>query len=394
MAPTSQETRVLDVDRHGGESAPTSTVPKPQLGSSFDLDRGVIDALPVPGTIVISAHNYGMSLWGQTARIVAEVPGGARKNYFLKTIKLGETGRLMMEGEFESLKAIHSVSPDLAPQPYAWGKFKDGASLGDDTYFLLAQFREVGEQPPNPLKFTARLAEFHKKSKSPTGKFGFHITTCHAKLPQATDCWEDSWEALYKKQLAQMIRLDEEKHGEWPEFQKVCKLVLDIVIPRLLGPLQSEGRTIEPCLVHGDLWDENTATDMDTGEPFIFDAGSFYGHNEYEIGNWRSARHRLSDKIYVRNYKRNFPVSEPEDEWDDRNLLYSLRYDLGTAILIPGCNQRQVVKDNMTLLCKKFCPDELRAAQGYKTPASLQDPIGDKNEAEEEEEEEEEEDTD
>ena len=31
-----------------------------------------------------------------------------------------------------------------------------------------------------------------------------------------------------------------------------------------------------------------------------------------------------------------------EDEWDDRNLLYSLRYDLGTAILIPGCNQRQV----------------------------------------------------
>ncbi|RYC62872.1 hypothetical protein CHU98_g3310 [Xylaria longipes] len=348
MAPTSQETRVLDVDRHGGESAPTSTVPKPQLGSSFDLDRGVIDGKQF-----------------QVNRLFAST----------HTIKLGETGRLMMEGEFESLKAIHSVSPDLAPQPYAWGKFKDGASLGDDTYFLLAQFREVGEQPPNPLKFTARLAEFHKKSKSPTGKFGFHITTCHAKLPQATDCWEDSWEALYKKQLAQMIRLDEEKHGEWPEFQKVCKLVLDIVIPRLLGPLQSEGRTIEPCLVHGDLWDENTATDMDTGEPFIFDAGSFYGHNEYEIGNWRSARHRLSDKIYVRNYKRNFPVSEP-------------------AILIPGCNQRQVVKDNMTLLCKKFCPDELRAAQGYKTPASLQDPIGDKNEAEEEEEEEEEEDTD
>ena len=34
--------------------------------------------------------------------------------------------------------------------------------------------------------------------------------------------------------------------------------------------------------------------------------------------------------------------NELEDEWDARNLLYSLRFDLGTAILIPGCNQREV----------------------------------------------------
>lgn len=30
-----------------------------------------------------------------------------------------------------------------------------------------------------------------------------------------------------------------------------------------------------------------------------------------------------------------------EEEWDDRNLLYSIRFDLATAILIP-CNQRQM----------------------------------------------------
>lgn len=27
---------------------------------------------------------------------------------------------------------------------------------------------------------------------------------------------------------------------------------------------------------------------------------------------------------------------DKEEEWDDRNLLYSLRYDLGAAVLIPG----------------------------------------------------------
>lgn len=181
-------------------------------------------------------------------------------------------------------------------------------------YFLLAEFREVGEQPPDPVGFTARLAGLHQRSISPTGKFGFHITTCHAKLTQVTNTWEDSWETLYRDQLAHQIKMDEEKHGVWPEFQHVCHLILDKVIPRLLRPLQSEGRSIKPCLIHGDLWDENTATDLNTGEPFVFDAGSMYAHNEYELGNWRAPRHRLSNERYVSSYKSFFPVSAPGEQ--------------------------------------------------------------------------------
>ncbi|EEP82520.1 predicted protein [Uncinocarpus reesii 1704] len=329
----------LDVSRHGGDEAPVSLIPAPLRGGNFALDEAVIDALPIPGTKVISARKYGMSLWGKTAQICTKLPDGRLEEYFLKTVSLGSHGRVMIEGEFESLKAIHSVTPGFVPFPHAWGKYKSGA---EETYFMLAEFREVGEQPPNHIKFTTRLAELHKKSKSPTGKFGFHITTCHGKLPQITDCWEDSWEALYKKQLAHMINFDREKNGEWPEFELLCNLTLERVIPRLLRPLQTNGRSIKPCLVHGDLWDENTATDMDTGRPFVFDSCAFYAHHEYEIGNWRAARHRLSGDIYVKNYRRRFPISEPEDEWDDRNLLYSLRYDLGAAVLIPGCNLRRM----------------------------------------------------
>lgn len=214
----------------------------------------------------------------------------------------------MSEGQFESLKALHAVSPSFSPEPYAWGKCD---KAGPETYFLLTEFKEVGEQPPDPVKFTARLANIHKTSISPTGKFGFHMTTCTGNITQITDCWEASWEVLYRKQLAHVMKLDEEKNGEWPEFQRISSLVLDIVIPRLLRPLQSDGRNIKPCLVHGDLWDENSATDMNTGEPFVFDPGCMYAHNEYEIGDWRAPRHRLSNQSYIRNYKRNFPVSEP-----------------------------------------------------------------------------------
>ena len=74
-----------------------------------------------------------------------------------------------------------------------------------------------------------------------------------------------------------MVKMDLDKNGYWPEFNILCDLTLNKVIPRLLEPLQSGGRSIKPCLIHGDLWDENTATDMSTGEPFVFDAGSMYG---------------------------------------------------------------------------------------------------------------------
>ena len=180
----------------------------------------------------------------------------------------------MTEGEFESLKALHAVSPVFTPEVYAWGRYE---KLEPETYFLLAEFRDVGEQPPDPVTFTARLAELHRNSVSPTGKFGFHATTCHAKLTQITDCWEDSWAVLYQKQLGHMAKMDLEKNEVTPGFKVVCDLTLEKVIPRLLEPLQSEGRSIKPCLIHGDLWDENTATDMNTGEPFVFDAGSMYG---------------------------------------------------------------------------------------------------------------------
>jgi protein-ribulosamine 3-kinase len=49
----------------------------------------------------------------------------------------------MCIGEFESLKAIYMVSPEFVPKPYAWGMFE---WEGPDTYFLLTEFRDVGEQ--------------------------------------------------------------------------------------------------------------------------------------------------------------------------------------------------------------------------------------------------------
>ena len=214
------------------------------------------------------------------------------------------------------------------------------------------------KQPADPVKLANRLADLHLRSVSPTGKFGFHIATCHAKIAQAVNSWEDSWCALYSKHLGHVMRLAR-PILKWSEFDVVCDLTLQKVVPRLLLPLQAEGRILKPCLIHGDCWDGNTAMDKRTDEAFVFDVCSFYGHNEYDTGNWRAPRHRLSHKDYIKNYKLRFAPSEPAEDWDARNLLYSLTFNIGNTIYIPGSTQRLVVYEDMTTLCKMFCPDEL-----------------------------------
>ncbi|KAI1077811.1 Fructosamine kinase-domain-containing protein [Whalleya microplaca] len=259
----------------------------------FDLDQAVLDALPIPVTEVISSHAYGQWVWARQAKVLCKLPDGERVYYFLK-VTTGESDFEMTEGQFESDKAIYDVSSTFCPKPFTWGQYK--ATPGPATYFLLSEFREVGKQPPEPMRFAARLADLHKRSISPTGKFGFHTVTCHGKAPQLTDCWEESWETLYRKQLSHVFEVDRQKQAPYPEYEFYAQLVLEHSVPRLLRPLQSEGRSIKPCLVDGNIWDGNTATDMETGEPFIFDGSAFYAHNEFEFGNWRTPRHRLSSK--------------------------------------------------------------------------------------------------
>lgn len=93
--------------------------------------------------------------------------------------------------------------------------------------------------------------------------------------------------------------------------------------------LQSDGRQIQASLIHGDLWEGKVGTHMETGDIVLYDAGSYYAHNEMELGEWRAEwGQHLRAKIYARDYLRNFPAADPIEEFDDRNRLYSLKYSL------------------------------------------------------------------
>lgn len=43
-----------------------------------------------------------------------------------------------------------------------------------------------------------------------------------------------------------------------------------------------------------------------------------------EIGTWRAIRYRFG-KSYIKAYQKQFPISMPEEDHDDRDALYSMR---------------------------------------------------------------------
>ena len=186
-----------------------------------------------------------------------------------------ECGRNMVMAEFESMRAAHDVVPEFVPTPIAWGAY---TSLSD-TCFFLCEFREMIEDMPEPHQFAALLSTLHQKSVSPTGKFGFHVTTYAGNLPQFVE-WEDSWEKFFTKSMRQALDFEIERKGPSEELEVLSQALFERVIPRLLRPLESDGRTVKPSLVHGDLWYANSGIDVDTGLPLVFDACCFFAHNE------------------------------------------------------------------------------------------------------------------
>ena len=186
-----------------------------------------------------------------------------------------KNGRAMVQGEFESMTAIYNLIPDYVPKPIGWGTYETIS----DTHFFLCEFEDIDQELPDVRKFTECLGTLHQNSVSPTGEFGFHVTTYNGNLSQHTE-WSDSWETFFAKSMRHALTHELSARGPNEDIEILSPVIFDKVIPRLLRPLESEGRYVKPCLVHGDLWYGNTGKNATTGNPIIFDACSFYAHNE------------------------------------------------------------------------------------------------------------------
>ncbi|KAI9719879.1 MAG: hypothetical protein M1828_006009 [Chrysothrix sp. TS-e1954] len=178
-------------------------------------------------------------------------------SYFLKVTQ-NDQGLAMVSGEFVSMSTLYAALEYLTPKPIATGTYAANANI----HFFF-------------------LAELHRNGLSPNGKYGFSVPTLQGTIPQYTE-WKETWEEFFYNSIKIVMDNEERSQGHDPEVRALCDAVLEKVVPRLLRPLETGGRQIQPRLVHGDIWDGNVSTDTDTDTPVIFDATCIYGHNESE----------------------------------------------------------------------------------------------------------------
>lgn len=234
------------------------------------------------------------------------------------------------------MTAIHQATPDFVPVPIAVGTYASDT----DVHFFLCSFVDMTDEAAEVDTLPAKLAELHMKAVSPNGRYGFTIPTNQGALQQPNP-WTDSWEKFFSDMLQRCFDWEQDMHGHDNEMQELFMTIKEKVIPRLLRPLETGGRDILPRIVHGDLWNGNTSTDISTDKAVIFDASSMYAHNEcklcgpllpgkcpnhdflVELGAWNLPRHQIY-RTYIRAYQKCFPISGPEEDVEDRLILYRL----------------------------------------------------------------------
>jgi hypothetical protein len=186
-------------------------------------------------------------------------------------------GADMMKGAFEAEQALYTFIPGHVPQPVAWGTYIDDP----DTHFYMCEFVEMYDDLPGACDWAAVVSTLHLNSmgKSPTGEFGFHVPTHLANVP-VNNTWNSSWETFWAQQMKSLLDQDERINGLDEELGELKKAFFERAIPRYLRPLETEGRSIKPCLIHSDLWPGNIKPKTSSDELCMFDACAYWGHNE------------------------------------------------------------------------------------------------------------------
>lgn len=93
--------------------------------------------------------------------------------------------------------------------------------------------------------------------------------------------WSSTWEECFANVMSSLCEIEEQRRGPEDDWTAAKKLLFEVVIPRYLRPLESEGRSIQPCLLHCDLWPGNTRPRSDFPNTLcIFDSAAIWGHNE------------------------------------------------------------------------------------------------------------------
>ncbi|KAM7200563.1 Fructosamine kinase domain containing protein [Rhypophila sp. PSN 637] len=292
----------------------------------------------------------------------------------------GLSGYRILEADYESMVAMEEITPSNTFGFIARGWY--ASEEPEKTYFLLFDYKELAEpEEVYPVRLGQAIARLHTKSRASDhyppknqalgGKrFGFDRQTyCHTF--QQYHEWSLAWHEFVAKHTEKLLESELPTWGEErrsDEHEQLCVALVERVILRLLRPLETDGRTIDPVLVHGNLDYGGFSKDMgegdNHGETIFHNGGVLWAHNEYDLGPFFALwTHDKREETFVGRvlaaYHQTIPKAEPVEGWEARLRLYSLRTFIHNSAVKPK-NQR--ARDNMIdqikLLVDKFGGDE------------------------------------
>jgi fructosamine-3-kinase len=233
-----------------------------------------------------------------------------QQTYFVKLNQASQVA--MFEAEMLGLQQMYDTKTIRVPQPLCWG------TAGNSGYIVLEWLEMGGGNSKSWHEMGRKLAAMHQAS-SDKG-FGWVMNNTIGSTPQI-NTWVEDWAEFYTKhRLGYQFQLARRKGGNFPLQDKLLA-----AIPELLA-----GHTVEPALVHGDLWGGNAGCTVD-GEPVIFDPATYYGDREVDIamtelfGGFPAA--------FYQGYEEVFPL---DAGYEQRKTLYNLYHILNHFNLFGG----------------------------------------------------------
>lgn len=242
----------------------------------------------------------------------------------------------MTKGEFESMGAAYKATPEFVPKPIAYGTY----TTIPNTHFFLCEFRQMTGEIPEPGPLAAPLSKLHKLGDSPTGKFGFPVTTYPGNLPQYVG-WEDSWETFFAKSMRQALNFEIGRRGptkSWTCSRMLCSTRSSLGCSDLLraaaevsnphssmGTSGSQTRALMPkavslsYLMHAAFMRTTNVSLFSTVLNLVIDKCVD------EFGQWRPICNKFGSKyLAAYNSLHVIEISEPMEDFEGRLDLYRL----------------------------------------------------------------------
>jgi fructosamine-3-kinase len=238
--------------------------------------------------------------------------GNAGQRFF---VKLNSADRsAMFAAEAEGLLELRKADAVRAPEPICWGV------AGADAYLVLELFELRPLTGHGQALLGAQLAALHRHIGA---QFGWYRDNTIGSTPQInapTQGWVSFWR---EHRLQFQCRLAKENGYAGRLTEKLETLIDEL--PALLSD-----HSVQPSLLHGDLWGGNVAADA-KGQPVVFDPAVYYGDRETDIA-MTELFGGFSAEFY-HAYKAEYPLAAG---YRVRRTLYNLYHVLNHLNLFGG----------------------------------------------------------